>query len=627
MYVDAVEQARRTGQPVDLERAMAGAATSLAINALAGRIGLDAPSADAFKARAYAQVARSVGAQTLQQGAIQGAQRVAEGWGAKGDPFGEGQGAGFIDEAAVGVLSGVLSGARGARRAAGSPATPHAMAARAEEPGGRQAHVPAGNGVPRVEDQPARPQVPADRPGPPAAVDPRHGQANGQAVEPLSAVRQQRAQDALAPTHAYPDADAPAQAIADAPAPVAVPSRGQAPVAPAASQAAPGDAAGVDGPGGAGRMEPSSSAHQVHALDSGTLLVQGDSSHIRSQLLQAGVAEADIQPAGAGELLVAQRSAAHAREALALQPGPGGHGASAAQTVPVASAPRMRRLDKGSLAVEGAGPSERARLQAAGVPEGDLKDMPGGQLLVAPGSAARAQRVLAADAADAAAPASARAQARGQTRPPSPAQPAVAPPPSAMDGAQTGVIDGGGTQAVVSTLPSKATVDDMMEKRRSEWPKTGPDGQPWKPNAYTVAFEMQLDLDDFGHHRKVHYQRANAALKKALDASPEFARMMEAMIPGVGHTVSARGTPKPPPGWIWEHASTSTADGRKGVMRLVPKEQHTPGSPFWRVLHPDPGASGGYSEWAIPAGAPPNRKKKKKSDDKAPGESGSARET
>ena len=46
--------------------------------------------------------------------------------------------------------------------------------------------------------------------------------------------------------------------------------------------------------------------------------------------------------------------------------------------------------------------------------------------------------------------------------------------------------------------------------------------------------------------------------------------------------------------------------GRAGVLQLVPKVQHTAGSPFWHLLHPLPRAAGGYAEWAIPAGAPPN---------------------
>lgn len=70
-----------------------------------------------------------------------------------------------------------------------------------------------------------------------------------------------------------------------------------------------------------------------------------------------------------------------------------------------------------------------------------------------------------------------------------------------------------------------------------------------------------------------------------------------------GIAVGGRATPS---GWIWEHASSSTAFGEQGVMRLVPEAQRTPGSDWWRVLHPDPGAAGGYSEWAIPNGAPKN---------------------
>jgi hypothetical protein len=53
----------------------------------------------------------------------------------------------------------------------------------------------------------------------------------------------------------------------------------------------------------------------------------------------------------------------------------------------------------------------------------------------------------------------------------------------------------------------------------------------------------------------------------------------------------------------------SRADLQRGrdsqMMRLVPREEHTPGSDFWTSLHPN--GYGGYSEWAIPNGARPNR--------------------
>jgi LysM repeat protein len=129
---------------------------------------------------------------------------------------------------------------------------------------------------------------------------------------------------------------------------------------------------------------------------------------------------------------------------------------------------------------------------------------------------------------------------------------------------------------------------------------------PEKPSAYSVAFETKLDPADFGTSREVHYNRANAALDTALRSDSEFAGMMNELIPGVHSSVSSVGGRTTPSGWTWEHASSSTAFGEPGVMRLVPTSQHTPGSPWWRTIHPNTGASGGYAEWAIPAGAKKN---------------------
>lgn len=81
---------------------------------------------------------------------------------------------------------------------------------------------------------------------------------------------------------------------------------------------------------------------------------------------------------------------------------------------------------------------------------------------------------------------------------------------------------------------------------------------------------------------------------------------MDDLIPNVQSSVSSVVGRATPTGWTWEHASSTTASGQQGAMRLVPSSQHTPGSPFWRVLHPDHGAAGGYSEWAIPNSAPKN---------------------
>ena len=126
------------------------------------------------------------------------------------------------------------------------------------------------------------------------------------------------------------------------------------------------------------------------------------------------------------------------------------------------------------------------------------------------------------------------------------------------------------------------------------------------PSAYSVAFEMKLNPSDFGRSRSVHFNRANAKLDDTLRSDADALKMMDDLIPDVQSSVSSVGGRATPQGWTWEHASTSTAFGQQGVMRLVPSSQHTPGSPFWRVLHPDKGASGGYSEWAIQKGAPKN---------------------
>ena len=131
---------------------------------------------------------------------------------------------------------------------------------------------------------------------------------------------------------------------------------------------------------------------------------------------------------------------------------------------------------------------------------------------------------------------------------------------------------------------------------------------PVAPLAYSTAFETQLSPSVFGRSRSVHFNRANKALDEALSVDPEYAAMMDELIPGVQKSVARAGRRETPSGWTWEHVHSAQAEGRLGVLRLVPSYQHMAGSPWWRILHPQPGAQGGYSEWAIPAGAPRNYK-------------------
>jgi len=118
---------------------------------------------------------------------------------------------------------------------------------------------------------------------------------------------------------------------------------------------------------------------------------------------------------------------------------------------------------------------------------------------------------------------------------------------------------------------------------------------------------MVLDQSVWGKSAKVHFKRANEALHAALVSDPEFAAIMEELIPGITNAVSSKGGRETPKDWTWHHASSSNTNGQLGVMQLVPRSQHTAGSRWWRILHPDPGAAGGYAEWARPNGAPPRK--------------------
>lgn len=134
-------------------------------------------------------------------------------------------------------------------------------------------------------------------------------------------------------------------------------------------------------------------------------------------------------------------------------------------------------------------------------------------------------------------------------------------------------------------------------------------GQQIDPKGYSSLFEMQLDPADFGRGRGVHFNRANTALDDAIKADPELGAYLDQFSPGIADRVSSTGGRRDPIGHTWQHEPAANAGGRQGVIRLVPRYQHTPGSPWWDVLHP--GNSGGYAEWAIPNGAPPNYRRRR----------------
>jgi RHS repeat-associated protein len=108
--------------------------------------------------------------------------------------------------------------------------------------------------------------------------------------------------------------------------------------------------------------------------------------------------------------------------------------------------------------------------------------------------------------------------------------------------------------------------------------------------AYSTAFEARLSPKSYpGVSRARHFQEANEQLLGAMEASPEFAGQMSELGVKLEPTVTGLAPRTPPPGWTWHH------EVEAGLMRLVPRAQHSPGSSFWDVLHP--GGRGGYSIW------------------------------
>lgn len=126
------------------------------------------------------------------------------------------------------------------------------------------------------------------------------------------------------------------------------------------------------------------------------------------------------------------------------------------------------------------------------------------------------------------------------------------------------------------------------------------------PGCYTSVYRMKLDKADFGKSRPTHFRRANAALLKDIQSDPELRDTLSRVVAPDLEKQLTDYPARAPRGWVWNHALSAQADGESGVMELVPLSEHTPGSPWWRVLHPGPNGAGGYSEWAIPAGAPRN---------------------
>lgn len=157
------------------------------------------------------------------------------------------------------------------------------------------------------------------------------------------------------------------------------------------------------------------------------------------------------------------------------------------------------------------------------------------------------------------------------------------PATSNNPGFQTGqFLAGAVLVAAPEILADKAVIGGVARLRNSV-------AKAILPRAYSVAFETTLHEGLRVASRGTHFAEANGALYEAMQASPELAASMDKL--GIQMAPGPNGAfPRTPPaGWTWHH------EAEPGVMRLVPREQHTIGSPWWSVLHP--GGKGGYAIW------------------------------
>ena len=107
---------------------------------------------------------------------------------------------------------------------------------------------------------------------------------------------------------------------------------------------------------------------------------------------------------------------------------------------------------------------------------------------------------------------------------------------------------------------------------------------------YSTAFETTLKPTSFpGASRAAHFQEANEALLQSMEGSAEIASRMNGLGINLERTATGLAPRQSPAGWTWHHAP------EPGVMQLVPRAQHAPGSIFQPTFHP--GGQGGMAIW------------------------------
>ncbi|WP_437576989.1 RHS repeat-associated core domain-containing protein [Sorangium sp. So ce887] len=107
--------------------------------------------------------------------------------------------------------------------------------------------------------------------------------------------------------------------------------------------------------------------------------------------------------------------------------------------------------------------------------------------------------------------------------------------------------------------------------------------------AYSVAYETTIPKFGAGT-RPAHFKAANEALLADMRASPELTQAMRGLSIEVPASASGAAQGLSPSGWTWHHVPESP-----GVLQLVPRGQHTAGSGFCELMHPE--SRGGFFLW------------------------------
>jgi len=336
VYADAVDEAKRTGKDPSLFGVALGAVGSAVIDTVADKFGLDAMTKTGFKGAVAERMAKSIGSQALMQGGTEALQLVPEEMGAGRDPFRDGMGAQFFDEAAVGALGGGGPGVLGGLNKYQEPTGPTAE----DIARSKGFLTPEPIVAPRVEDMPTTPTVPTVKPAAQNVVEniasllgqqtPTPDAGAAPAVEaptvqpPVSGVP---GQTDVATTEPVSDATQPAAVpAADAPAPASLSN----PTGPAPFGLNPGDR--VEYADGAETTYGLEASNPAPAIPAGTDPRQAALAKIEEELqaskarqeaetkAQAATAQAEQETAAAADL--AKRSVGSAYQQTSATPTP-----------------------------------------------------------------------------------------------------------------------------------------------------------------------------------------------------------------------------------------------------------------------------------------------------------------